>query len=274
MSNREAARAFCDKWNLEGNVPDSGPLVDELTALLNARDASHEGEVAALRAEVERLRRQRDDWKERVEEVTDIGAKRLRVLETQHRALSDHVASGAALAPPPPIVINDPDGYVATLTADLAALRARLAEVEARRDEEYAAFGQAARDLAALRAEVERLKGVAEHAIHSHGSTDALIETLEHERDEALATMERVADLGNEQANISAALRAENVALRAFVEEYADEPCTYGDDCPDFPRGTDPRHGRCQNCKARRALGTGEPATPSSSGQAGEGEGP
>lgn len=53
------------------------------------------------------------------------------------------------------------------------------------------------------------------------------------------------------------ALRAQSVKdaariaeLEEFVKEFADEPCTYGDNCPDF--GT--RHGKCYNCKARAAL--------------------
>lgn len=50
---------------------------------------------------------------------------------------------------------------------------------------------------------------------------------------------DRIADLLEEAAN----------ALD-FVEELADEPCTYGDNCPDF--GT--RHYRCLHCRARKAL--------------------
>jgi hypothetical protein len=43
--------------------------------------------------------------------------------------------------------------------------------------------------------------------------------------------------------------RGRGMVMR-FVRELADEPCSYGDNCPDF--GT--RHGRCLHCKARRAL--------------------
>ena len=39
--------------------------------------------------------------------------------------------------------------------------------------------------------------------------------------------------------------------LEAFAREYAEEPCHYGDNCPDFGR----RHGRCLRCMARLALG-------------------
>jgi hypothetical protein len=37
----------------------------------------------------------------------------------------------------------------------------------------------------------------------------------------------------------------------AYIQEYADEPCTYGDDCPNNA-GT--RHYTCDNCKARQLL--------------------
>jgi hypothetical protein len=50
---------------------------------------------------------------------------------------------------------------------------------------------------------------------------------------------DRIADLLEEAAN----------ALD-FVQELADEPCEYGDDCPSF--GT--RHGKCIRCGAKRAL--------------------
>lgn len=38
--------------------------------------------------------------------------------------------------------------------------------------------------------------------------------------------------------------------IEDFVQELADEPCTYGDNCP--LHGT--RHGQCLSCKARAAL--------------------
>ena len=39
--------------------------------------------------------------------------------------------------------------------------------------------------------------------------------------------------------------------LEAALQEWADEPCSYGDGCPDNA-GT--RHGRCMWCKARKVL--------------------
>jgi hypothetical protein len=50
---------------------------------------------------------------------------------------------------------------------------------------------------------------------------------------------DRIADLLEEAAN----------ALD-FVQELANEDCEYKDNCPDF----DTNHGKCLNCKARRAL--------------------
>jgi len=41
--------------------------------------------------------------------------------------------------------------------------------------------------------------------------------------------------------------------LQEWVEEFAAEPCTYGDGCPLF----DTRHGRCFQCKARTLLQEG-----------------
>jgi hypothetical protein len=45
-------------------------------------------------------------------------------------------------------------------------------------------------------------------------------------------------------------------ALLGFAQQFADEPCTYKDDCPTFGS----RHGTCLPCQARRALA--EPAEP------------
>ena len=43
--------------------------------------------------------------------------------------------------------------------------------------------------------------------------------------------------------------------LEAFVQEIADEGCTYGDNCPPFIKTN---HYICQPCKAKRALERGE----------------
>jgi hypothetical protein len=45
-------------------------------------------------------------------------------------------------------------------------------------------------------------------------------------------------------------LQSERDNLRAFVEELAEEGCTYKDNCPPF--GTN--HGACLSCQARRTL--------------------
>lgn len=47
-------------------------------------------------------------------------------------------------------------------------------------------------------------------------------------------------------------------AIEAFVQDFADEPCAYKDNCPPFG-GT--RHGTCLPCRARRVLS--QPAPPS-----------
>lgn len=39
--------------------------------------------------------------------------------------------------------------------------------------------------------------------------------------------------------------------LREHYEELADEPCTYGDNCPEYIKLD---HGRCNPCKARMIL--------------------
>ena len=51
---------------------------------------------------------------------------------------------------------------------------------------------------------------------------------------------DRIADLLEEAAN----------ALD-FVQELADEGCSYNDGCPDFVGS---RHGRCRSCKAKAVL--------------------
>lgn len=38
--------------------------------------------------------------------------------------------------------------------------------------------------------------------------------------------------------------------MRDFIQELADEPCTYGDNCPDFGS----RHGQCIHCQCREIL--------------------
>lgn len=52
--------------------------------------------------------------------------------------------------------------------------------------------------------------------------------------------------------------RAEVEALRDFAQEFADEPCFFGDNCPTFGS----RHGRCNNCKARNVLALFPKVTP------------
>lgn len=42
--------------------------------------------------------------------------------------------------------------------------------------------------------------------------------------------------------------------MREAVKVAAEEPCFYEDDCPDFPEGTYPRHGRCDRCNWKRLL--------------------
>jgi hypothetical protein len=49
--------------------------------------------------------------------------------------------------------------------------------------------------------------------------------------------------------------------VRDFVQELADEPCNYGDNCPTF--GT--RHGTCLHCKARAALASPPPLSETAS---------
>jgi hypothetical protein len=67
---------------------------------------------------------------------------------------------------------------------------------------------------------------------------------------ESFAVVRAVADL-LQTAEAQLITQREQIAqLKDFVQELADEPCMYGDNCPTF--GT--RHGTCLHCKARGAL--------------------
>ncbi len=45
------------------------------------------------------------------------------------------------------------------------------------------------------------------------------------------------------------------IKLKDFTQGFADEPCFYGDNCPEFIKLN---HGECDNCRARRALKGGD----------------
>ncbi len=77
--------------------------------------------------------------------------------------------------------------------------------------------------LAAAVAEVERLRVGWLEEMHGHGSTDALIETLEHQRDDAMQAMERVADLANQQAHINETTRRDLAAARTERDRAVEE---------------------------------------------------
>ncbi len=58
----------------------------------------------------------------------------------------------------------------------------------------------------------------------------------------------RIEELVSER---DAAVR-EREALREFAQDFADEECSYGDNCPSTAR-----HYRCYQCKARAAIASG-----------------
>lgn len=119
--------------------------------------------------------------------------------------------------------------HVPTILERLAAELERLGEVNMAL-EQYAVQSQQQRDaLQNALAELERL--TKENA--------QLLSALQHIKstDETLADNER--------------LTRENAALRGFTQELADEPCSYGDNCPPFVKTN---HGQCLHCKARTAI--------------------
>jgi hypothetical protein len=52
-------------------------------------------------------------------------------------------------------------------------------------------------------------------------------------------------------ANHAAAVAQALTELVAYIQEDADEDCSYGDGCPQFSGS---RHGTCRSCKAKREL--------------------
>jgi hypothetical protein len=104
--------------------------------------------------------------------------------------------------------------------------------------------GQVLRDVQALVKERDKLK-VTVAALRS--SVERLDEELAGERQRAqIVILERDATI--------AALRAEVAGLRATLEDFSERDCAYGDGCPSNA-GT--RHGTCDGCRARKALGAG-----------------
>ncbi len=55
------------------------------------------------------------------------------------------------------------------------------------------------------------------------------------------------------------AVTARSEAIERFVQDFADEPCVYRDNCPPFGGA---RHGTCLPCRARQALSQPAPHDP------------
>ena len=116
------------------------------------------------------------------------------------------------------------DAEIATLRASLAASEARVAEIESQ--------GRALADIAmqtkAQRDEIEAVLRVSQGLVAFNRDRRL---ALESQRDAAQARVR---------------------VLEGFVQDFAGEPCAYGDGCPPFG-GT--HHGTCHPCRARAALG-------------------
>ncbi len=127
--------------------------------------------------------------------------------------------------------------------------------LEAQRDVLIAARQRAEAAEAALTAQREQLDAFIPDSAHINALPEPIrryIHDLETQCDPAGLVRENTIarDTIRSLEQQVATQGEENARLKDFVQELADEPCAYGDNCPTF--GT--YHGTCLNCKARAAL--------------------
>lgn len=200
----------------------------------------------AQREQLEQARQNAETWaKAHEQRIGDILAQR-EELERLRQERDEAVASGYAWA-----------GRAETAEAQLTAQREQL---NAERLEVVSAIARkekAERDSARLREQLEQALVMNK----AHEQSIRNLKTQLQDKDEQLAQVTRERNNANhnagEMAKLSDAAEAQLTVLKDFVQELADEPCAYDDNCPMF--GT--RHGTCLNCKARAALAQGEPSS-------------